>query len=69
MYGLKRGLSDKAFASFGAQHVAYVKRVVVRGAAVFAVHAADGAPLSEFADRALADAVLRQHDLEPLSVH
>jgi hypothetical protein len=69
MYGFKGVMSAKAFASFGAQNLAYVKRVVVGGAEVFAVHAADGSHLSEFANRMLANAALRQHDLEPLSVH
>jgi hypothetical protein len=69
MYGLKRAISTEAFASLGAQNLAYVKRIVVGGEEMFAVHAADGSPLSQFADRALAEAALRQHDLEPLSVH
>jgi hypothetical protein len=69
MHGLKRAISAEAFAGFGAQNLAYVKRIVVRGEVVFAVHAADGSPLSEFSDRLVAEAALRQHDLEPLSVH
>jgi hypothetical protein len=69
MFGLEGLMSAKAFASLGAQKLAYVKRIVVRGAEVFAVHAADGSHLSEFANRMLAEAALRQHDLEPLSVH
>jgi hypothetical protein len=69
MNGLKRALSGEAFARLGAQHLAYVKRIVVRGEACFAVHAADGSLLHQFADRALAEAALRQHDLEPLSLH
>jgi hypothetical protein len=69
MYGLTRALSLQAFAELGAQHLAYVKRIVVGGEAVFAAHAANGSLLHQFAERALADAVLRQHDLEPLSVH
>ena len=69
MHGLKRGMSAKAFANLGRQSFAYVKRIVVRGEVSFAVHAADGSHLSQFDDRALAEAALRQHDLVPLSVH
>jgi hypothetical protein len=69
MYGLKGAMSTEAFASLGRQSLAYVKRVVVRSEELFAVHAADGSLLSRFADRALAEAALRQHDLMPMSVH
>jgi hypothetical protein len=69
MNALIRAMSPAAFAGLGAQSLAYVKRVTVRGEEVFAVHAADGSPLHRFSDRALAEAVLRQHDLVPLSVH
>jgi hypothetical protein len=64
-----RAISPKAFASLGIENLAYLKRNVVRGEARFAAHAADGSLLMEFADRPIAEAALRQHDLEPLSVH
>jgi len=64
-----RTISPKAFASLGIEHLAYVKRSVACGGTRFTAFAADGSPLMEFADRAIADAALRQHDLEPLSVH
>jgi len=35
----------------------------------FAVHAADGTQMAVIADRDIAFAVVRQHELEPLSVH
>jgi hypothetical protein len=69
MFGLEGLMSAKAFASLGAQKLAYVKRIVVGGAEVVAVHAADGSHLSAFADRWLAEAALRQHDFELLSVY
>ena len=51
------------------EDVAYVKSVVVDGADVFAVHAADGTQIALTANREIAFAVVRQHDMEPVSVH
>ena len=53
----------------GMEDVAYVKRVMVDGAPAFAVHAADGAEIAVLPDRDLAFAVVRQQDLQPVSVH
>jgi len=64
-----RLISPKEFAHLGLQDVAYVKRVTVNGAAAFAIHAADGTEIAVLPDRDLAFATLRQHDLEPVSVH
>ena len=64
-----RLISPKELALLGVQDVAYVKRVTVNGAAAFAIHAADGTEMAVVPDRDLAFATLRQHDLEPVSVH
>ncbi len=64
-----RLISPKEFALLGVEDVAYVKRVIVNGVAGFAIHAADGTEMAVLADRDLAFATLRQHDLEPVSVH
>jgi hypothetical protein len=64
-----RQMSARELALFGMQDVAYVKRAVVNGAPGYTAHAADGTQIAGFADRVLAFATLRQHDLEPLSVH
>ncbi len=53
----------------GLEDLAYVKPVTVGGETVFAVHAADGTEIAVAADRAVALAAIRQHDLEPVSVH
>jgi hypothetical protein len=62
-------LSADAFAALGRQRFAYVKRTGAMGREVYAVHAADGSCLAQFADREVAHAALRQQDLEPLSIH
>jgi hypothetical protein len=64
-----RLISPKEFALLGVEDMAYVKRVTVNGAAAYAIHAADGTEMAVLADRDLAFATLRQHNLEPLSVH
>jgi len=64
-----RNISSRELAVFGMQDLAYVKPVVVNGVTGFAVHAADGTQVAVLPDREIALATIRQHDLEPLSVH
>jgi hypothetical protein len=64
-----RHMSSRELALFGMQDLAYVKQVLVNGVGAFAVHAADGTQITVLPDREIALATLRQHDLEPLSVH
>jgi hypothetical protein len=64
-----RHMSSRELALFGMQDLAYVKQVLVDGVSAFAVHAADGTQITVLPDREIALATLRQHDLEPLSVH
>jgi len=64
-----RHMSSRELALFGMQDLAYVKAVLINGVTTFAVHAADGTQITVLPDREIALATLRQHDLEPLSVH
>ena len=64
-----RHLSPSELGLLGMADVAYIKPVVVDGTEAFAVHAADGTEMAVIPNRDLAFAVVRQHDLEPLSVH
>ena len=64
-----RHMTSRELALFGMQDLAYVKPVLVDGVTAFAVHAADGTQITVLPDREIALATLRQHDLEPLSVH
>lgn len=64
-----RNLTPQALAAFGVQQLAYIKPVVHEGQHLFAIHAADGAPLALAANRAAAEVLVRQNDLEPQSVH
>ncbi len=64
-----RQLSALELGMLGMDDVAYVKRVVVEGAEGYAVHAADGTQIAVLGTRDLAFAVVRQNDMEPVSVH
>ncbi len=57
------------FKALGLAQLASVKPVAADGRTAFSVHAADGTEIAVLPDRAIACAAVRQHDLEPLSVH
>lgn len=56
-------------ANWGVPIVAYVRHVGAEGEGSWAIHAADGTQIGAAPDRATAFAAVRQHELEPLSVH
>ncbi len=58
-----RHLSPEQFGRLGVSQIAYVKPVMVNGAAAFAIHAADGTPMAIAADQALAVAAIVQHEM------
>jgi hypothetical protein len=64
-----RHMSSRELALFGMQDLAYIKPVIVNEVAGYAVHAADGTQIAVLPNREIAFATVRQHDLEPLSVH
>ncbi|MBV8777472.1 MAG: DUF1150 family protein [Alphaproteobacteria bacterium] len=64
-----RHMTANDLAMLGMQDIAYVKPVTVNGAAGYAIHAADGTQMALTGDRAIAFAVVRQNELEPVSVH
>lgn len=66
---VSRYMSVADFALLGTQQVAYVKPVSVDGEALFAIFAADGQELALVDGRELAEATVRQNEMEPLSVH
>ena len=66
---LKKTLSTQDLGSFGLEDIAYIKSVTVDGQKLHAIHAADGTPLTVVSERDLAFATVRQHDMNPASVH
>ncbi len=64
-----RLMSTQDFALLGVNDVAYVRSVRKGDKVRFAIHAADGTEFAILDDREVAFALVRQHDLEPVSVH
>ncbi|OAN49152.1 hypothetical protein A6A04_03280 [Paramagnetospirillum marisnigri] len=62
-------MSPVDLANWGLPLVAYVRHVGDEGVGGWAICAADGTRIGGAPDRATAFAAVRQHDLEPLSVH
>ena len=62
--------SPEQFATLGMGDFAYVRPMLGDGGArIYVVCLADGRQVGAFADRDVAVAAVRQHSLEPLSVH
>ena len=64
-----RHISTEQLAQLGMQQIAYVKPVVVNGAAAFAIHAADGTPMAIAGGLDVAVAAIMQHEMVPAQVH
>jgi hypothetical protein len=64
-----RSLSSQDFLSLGLSQVAYVKPLEQDGGRYFAIYAADGTQMAVLASREAAHAAIRQHDMEPLTLH
>ena len=63
-------LADEAFLSLGAQQIAYVRAIdLPDGAHAVGIFSADGKPMAAAATIELAQALIRQHELEPALVH
>lgn len=67
---VRQTLSMRDFGSLGLDNFAFVKAVKgPDGQRLQAIHAADGTPLTVVADREIAFATVRQHEMVPVSVH
>ena len=65
-----RAITAFDLAVLGLERVAYVKPVTTEdGVTVYAIHAADGSEMGVIDDFETAFAAVRQHDMEPASVH
>jgi len=63
-------LAEDAFLSLGAQQIAYVKSIALPdGANAVGIYSADGKPMAAAPSIEVAQALIRQHDLEPALVH
>lgn len=66
---LLKKLSPRDFLNFGMHNVAYIRQVSVDNKRAYAVHAADGTPLTVMDTMDSAVIVVRHNDLEPVTVH
>ncbi len=64
-----RHMTPQDLAQLGVAHLAYVKPVSVNDGIAYAIHSADGTQLGVAPDRDVAFAAIRQHELEPVSLH
>ena len=65
------GLTSKDFLKIGMDEIAYVRPLVIRGAAkpAYGVYAADGTQLSVLDSMDMAIATMRHNDLLPVTLH
>ncbi|WP_158742488.1 DUF1150 family protein [Acidisphaera sp. L21] len=64
-----RQITQDQLQQLGVSQLAYVKPVMLNGAAMFAIHAADGSPMAVAEDRNLALAAIVEHEMIPTLVH
>lgn len=63
-------LADDAFLSLGAEQIAYVKAInLPDGKHAIGIFSADGKPMAAAPSVEVAQALIRQHELEPALVH
>lgn len=61
--------SERELLAVGAEDTAYVKRMEEEGRIFYAIFLGDGRQIGAAPSRETAFAAIRQHELEPLSVH
>jgi hypothetical protein len=64
-----RNITPQDLAVLGLQDMAYLRSVTYEGADGYGIFTADGTQVAFAPTRALAEAAVRQHELEPVSVH
>jgi hypothetical protein len=64
-----KNISLRDFLNFGVQQIAYIRPVRVENKVAYAIHAADGTPLSVMESMDTAIIVVRHNELEPATVH
>jgi hypothetical protein len=64
-----RQITAMQLAQLGIAHIAYVRPLMMEGAAAFAICAADGTQMAIATDRDVAEAAIREHEMVPVAVH
>ncbi len=66
---LLKKLTSRDFLALGVQNVAYVKPIRIENKTAYAIHAADGTPLSVMEDMSTAVSTILHNELEPVTLH
>lgn len=56
-------------ATLGLEHLAYIRAAEMDGTQGFSIHAADGRIIGFAPDRSKAIGAIKQHEMEPVSLH
>jgi hypothetical protein len=64
-----KNLTTRDFLTLGIHNIAYVKPVLVENRTAYAIHAADGTPLSVMNDLRSALGLILNNELEPVTLH
>ena len=64
-----RQITPKDLLALGVDDVAYIRPVIREDQQLYAVFAADGREIVALPSRNLAEALIRQHDLDPVTLH
>ena len=64
-----RQITPDQLQQLGVSQLAYVKPIILNGAAMFAIHGADGSPMAVAEDCNLAVAAIVQHEMVASLVH
>ena len=65
-----RSLNSQQLAGIGLEQIAYIKKVeLAQGRSGFGIFSADGRPVAVAETVEMAQAVIRQHELEPVHIH
>lgn len=64
-----KNLSSHDFLALGIRDVAYVKPVMIDNRQAYAIHAADGTPLTVMNDMSAALGLILNNELEPVTLH
>jgi hypothetical protein len=62
-------LTSRDFLTLGIHDIAYVKPVIVENRTAYAIHAADGTPLSVMGDMSAAVGLILNNELECVTLH
>ncbi len=64
-----KNISAQDFLGLGVHDIAYIRPVDVNGTTHYAIHAADGTPLSVMEDKNTAMGTIFQNDLDAVTLH